>query len=684
MTLDHTSVTSLSRAIEDIRFTGGLIVKTPQPERMAKRDSFANTFREFLRAHAPRLIPVLDKQVKYASDAETGYHAILLSLGKQDLSSQDSAVQLWSAIEFACISIEHLLDDVRKSISERKRGELRLPLTTVQDRRGREQNVDSLFAVFATVLHSTLLMLAWRHGWFVDKALVIPPPPPSSDIDPRQSAPNTYLASAWMQYEEADEYIRLFGGTLSCAEEVVTDGDRDEELLICRFECPIYRRVFETIARERIDALMLDWYVDLDGESDAELSIYSAVDAIVPMSPMAYVSRDEYLAERVLAGVYHIDVNSPVHVIACLNMRQLIRGYACLKRLANEDQPVRFKRLSRKALESIFSRAGLDSVETEAFIEVSSLSKGKRDLYDAPIIRDTSGEFWFFAPLIQSANLVHIIVSQAVALEAQLDSKGQIAEVALRQIFQAAGLPVAEITYEEDGQQYQCDAAVLWEEHLFVFELKNRLIPLGMSSEYSWHFWEKLREDSKQCERIAKQLLKRPDLIQEKFGAQAVVAVAHPILLQALPFSLPSAPFGAHIYDMSALGRFFTDPLLRIAELVPREHAGMSQIHHVVGSLWAGNQPVPEDLIKEIANPIQVRVSKGKWSSSREEMRLSEKVGAVVPIPRRKPDEPSDFLRALGWNEDQIVRFNQMMNTVSDKLVPIMSVRSKRRRKRKR
>jgi hypothetical protein len=84
--------------------------------------------------------------------------------------------------------------------------------------------------------------------------------------------------------------------------------------------------------------------------------------------------------------------------------------------------------------------------------------------------------------------------------------------------------------------------------------------------------------------------------------------------------------------------RFFEDRHLKLIR--PHELGGGRRILHRVAfrSLWAGDKPTPEDLLKQLEDPIQVRMISERLAIEAQWTKLNEGVAAVHPRLVLQPD----------------------------------------------
>lgn len=561
-------------------------------------------------------------------------------------------------MQAACDAISSVDRRVKDEVATLPKGASRVPSGTVTNAAGERQHVDTLFSILAEGLYNTLFMLAGREKWFDQREkIVLPSSPSTGELKSDLAFQNLHLASLWTLLQQADEHLRYFGGEVACYEH----HSNQKTYRVVDFDFEVMTRRFETIALERLDKLLTQWYMTARLEADHTLGIVSRGSA--QLAPINFISRDERLAAEAFAGLLHFDLTANLSTKYPLCLAEWLRGYSVLRRrcYASElEVHFSFVRINRADLLDELVECGLTPSNAAVFISECTLGKGKRDLYDAPLIQDDQGYLHMFAPLTSSGNLIHIITSQLSSIGVDTEVKGEAAEVELRSIFMSQNIPVAEAKYVIGDKHYQCDALVLWEGHLFVFEVKNRLIPLGTSAIYSHRFWKQLQEDCIQCKRIASDIEANPSILRKYFGESASFHSLHAVLVQVMPFAIDYEISGVMCFDFSALSRFFNTPELSI-DVHRVNKSGLAGVtKFVVGDLWTSDRPTPSDLLRAIQNPTQIKTTDGNWNQVFETVRLSDDVVMRVPNLERVPDDYGDFLRALGWSKDQIGQFDEI------------------------
>ena len=368
--------------------------------------------------------------------------------------------------------------------------------------------------------------------------------------------------------------------------------------------------------------------------------------ADVPLAPDGFVSLMEVHTMITLEDVFHFPVSKSQASFGGLRLTEWLRAYSILERFYahTEEGGIRSEvvQIDVEKLQTLMEKAGLSPSKTDTFLQATTFSKSSRDLYDAPILRDSTGRYFMFAPAYLSVSLPHVIASQLASQDLQVD-KGKEYEISVRQTLRDAGFHAVGFKYEVDDVQYDCDVAFVWNEHLFVLECKNYGLPMGGPSD-AFFFEKKLAEAADQVMRIVKQFESDPSLVQKEFGSEVAWKVAHPVVLNAFPISLPTTDGDPYFYDSSALGRFFESGQISLVIDSPSSSEVQVQAKVPLGSLWAGTRPEVNDFIAQMRHPLQVRAIEDSLRTRWQVSILSSTMRVALPRVGTLTVTPDDFV----------------------------------------
>lgn len=160
---------------------------------------------------------------------------------------------------------------------------------------------------------------------------------------------------------------------------------------------------------------------------------------------------------------------------------------------------------------------------------------------------------------------------------------------------------------KRDGEEYEYDVVVWWGDYIFVFECKNH----SLSNRHpiqAYYFELQASSDSKQVKRLAEAVTRYPDILREGLGIDPTDKKIVPCVLNALPYSRPGEEDGVYFTDASSLKRFFGDRYFYLKASHTVEE-NLRILHRMaMHTLWSGESPIPEDLLRQIEDPFQIKL----------------------------------------------------------------------------
>jgi hypothetical protein len=124
----------------------------------------------------------------------------------------------------------------------------------------------------------------------------------------------------------------------------------------------------------------------------------------------------------------------------------------------------------------------------------------------------------------------------------------------------------------------------------------------------AYYFGLEIASSARQVNRLADNLIRHPEILRERFGIEVTEKKVIPCVVHSLPYALPGPVNGVYFTDASGLRRFFQD-----------RYFHMNKQHHIsdeirilhrtaTHSLWAGDSPTPDDLIRQLQYPFQLKL----------------------------------------------------------------------------
>jgi hypothetical protein len=512
-------------------------------------------------------------------------------------------------------------------------------------------------------------MLGHHLKWSKTGAFQVPPrvEPTAEDMVAAQSV--SRLGDVWQDLIDESRYHRFFAGHFK-----PTSPDSEQLGLM-----PELEMVFASVKteRERRDDAQIAEYVAHNraqrwtlstsqniARSDAKTKIKNPKIENVALAPSALVSELEFTTLYVLDIIFHWDTAKNKGEIEGLSINEWLRGYCVLEECyAGGYAPVAeaVVEVDPVELEQTLQRAGLNAAKASKFIEFATFTKGRRDLYDAPLMRSSDGKLYFLAALYHGINLPLIIASQLGSLNHSLDSKGKTFEKSVLKQFKNAGIRAASFKFKINGVEYDCDVAVVWDNQLIIFECKNYSLPNDDPAE-RFYFWQKQVEALDQVRRIAKDLAAHPDIVKKHLGADATWDTVHSVVLNALPFSLRQSPTGTYFYDASALGRFLRTGILNEIHSIPRPDDEPIDVSYQIKRLWKGESPTAKDLLREMKYASQISMESDKYYIARRLLSISGKTALMY---QKAASKPPGFEALLTKEQSKKLRMSVSRKSVS-------------------
>ena len=520
----------------------------------------------------------------------------------------------------------------------------------IKDDQGNLFNPDALVNSFIKSMGSSIKLLAHQGGLIDGTRIVVPPYVEPDETLQFEAGSHHYYAQVWEEIEEGSEHIRFWDESLIVQDNGIALGEEGRQELL-RFDMDLGTDVLFRTARLRLDQQFLQNRMKL--QKVAALDLHDPRVETVPFAKNTFVSTEEADAFLALNAVYNYPVTSSTKEYGGLKLPEWIRAYAvlerCFARDASGNPRMELVRINRSELQDTLVRASLTQVKAEAFIVALTFSLDKLDLYDAPLLEDTDGQLYFFAPAYAAVSLPRVILSQIHHQEIQVKGKGELFEAEVLRMFKAAKIQAVGFKYKLGDQKFDCDAAVLWDEQLFIFECKNYSLPTGRASE-DFYFIKKLDAAATQVRRIGQQLTDDPSILKKHLGEKAHWSKVHLVVLNAMPISVADEKSGIYFYDASALGKLLREREISIL-IDPSGSLGETTVV-ATHTLWKGDILKAEDLLAQLKDPIQLKLVQRKLAKDWHYLRLSAKLVAAIPFIKSGTLTPEEMLEALGHSAE--------------------------------
>jgi hypothetical protein len=649
------STEAYDRLVEDVVRTGCLIKKHATDEQRKARDAFRTNFREFIvEKSTTDLVNYLDAHLLECERIERAFDTILSSLAECDVSKRSIQEQVWAVIERTVAEIElihqKLGEFVVKSPTANGFAFMNPLNVKIKNEQGELVNPDALVNTLIEAMGSSIKLLAYQGRLLDGKRIVLPPYTSVDETMQTEAIVYHLYARAWELVEEGSEHVRYWGEEIVLEDNGIPPGNEGRQEFM-RFDMDLSTEMFFRIARVRLDQQFLQNSMKL--QRLAQLDLLDPRHEKVSFVANTFVSIEEADAYLSLSSVYNYPASSSSKSYGGLTFREWIRAYAVLERCYARDGSGNHRMelipIDKTELKNTLARASLTPEKAEAFIASLIFSLEKLDVYDAPLLEDSYGHLYFFAPAYAAVSLPKVILSQFNSQGIQVLGKGELFEDEVRRMFHAAKIQAVGFKYWVGDQEFDCDAAVLWNDQLFIFECKNYGLPTGRASD-DFYFIKKLEEAGDQLRRIGRQLAEDPSILKKQLGASAHWSGTHLVVLNAMPVCSAGEINGVYFYDASALGKLLREKQISIL-IDPSGSQGDTKSVATL-ALWDGNVPQAKDLLKQLNDPIQLKLVQGKLTTDWTYVRLSSQLLIGIPFVKSEPITPEEMLEALGHTSD--------------------------------
>lgn len=256
------------------------------------------------------------------------------------------------------------------------------------------------------------------------------------------------------------------------------------------------------------------------------------------------------------------------------------------------------------------------------------------------------GRLYCLPHVLSITNIPRVILSHLGELEVQIGRKGRALEQEVGRIFEGAGHRGAGFKFKVDDEEYECDFAVIWDRKLFLFECKNRSLSGGKPSRVHRFLFDML-EAIGQLNRLKAVLEDHPEIVKKHLGEDAEYDEIVLSALNGLPWSMLGDIDGVHVFDASALGKFFRSGTVDLQ--MPRKlPTGQTIIfRQPLRQIWAGDKPTAEDFLQQLRAPFQVELLRDVCGGEVALWPLSPALAIATPHVKMIPQSLDSSLTAL-------------------------------------
>jgi hypothetical protein len=595
---------------------------------------------------------------------EHGYRSILAALAKCDIGKQSPEIRASACISRACYQYHDFSNRTLLALQKMKRFEVSAGID-VRDDDGNPVSMDDLSEGLATSVNATLIMEAIKNDWFDGEIVVLPSLPPVSETERYQSGATQVMALFWRHWQRLERRRRYLEGEIRTLR-----GDQMPSGTPPTIEAVIQyvpeknglseREVYDYLANERLKDRLIQTFLEMNVETRiGDQSV--GIDAPARLPPDALISPEELHGGVSLSEILGYPIVNDTERPAGLRLVEWVRGYAVLKELGRQRAhkadatgddllPV----FTEDELLEVLERCGLERAAAARFMELASLHRASRDMFDCPLIRLAGGKVALFAPAVLSVNIAMVVLSNLSNRTEELGRKGKAFEEHIREVFKRNNIDVFAFKVKRDGETYEYDAVAVWGDYIFVFECKNRSLS-GNDPGQAYYFDLEVRGQAKQASRLADALVRYPDIVEKEIGPahvdkQVVVAVLH-----SLPYSRAVPIDGVYFTDASALTRFLEQRYFFIK--APHQIQQHTILHRTaLKNFWKGEKPTVDEFLQALDEPFALILLLKHLTIKPFTFAVSEAELVGVTELSRKPMTTESACKAVGANLDVALR----------------------------
>ena len=646
------STADQNEILDVLRRASSLVMARASKAKAAEREAFLDGLRAALESKlGPDAGSAFDATRGLLDTAQEGYRRILAALGASEYAKLTPEVRISAALVRAAEQAIVTRRDVDAMLEGQSAAYVQS--LSLRDVFGRPIAPEALSDAIVETVGATLNLEGRGQKWVGDDEIIsIPPLAQTSEADRFKAGSNEVLSLAWRNWGLLEEKVRFLGGRLvhRTRPDLPADFPTDLDDLFASLDTPSN---FDTwTAQHRMNDGSLQNHLQSLGARDL---LAATVDHKVgaPLPPLRLVSPEEGLAYTALESILGYSPGTDVDEIDGLRLVEWLRGLSVLRQLAHEaiessptDPHAWLIPFDPADLITALTRNGLSSDKATRFIDQARFRTSSVDLYDAPLIQCQDGGLVAFGPALFGVNAANTLMSIFARKEVGFDRKGKSFEARVIRLLRGAGLKAVDFKTKKNGEEYEYDALLLWGDRLFVFECKNRSLPYDNPVRVR-NFQRDAAKHVRQVQRLCDGLLTWPEIVVQAFGEPLGERTIVPVVLNNLPYARSGATDGVYFYDYPALSRFFHSRALTMQVATGENHGRRAKINTI--RLWRGTMPEPADLIRQLEDPVQLRVTRNLTRQSDLNFQLDGKSVASEPRLFREDMTPEAIGQAMGF-----------------------------------
>lgn len=651
---DHIAETSLTqedvqKLIGLVKRSESLVLKRKNADQEAKRDKLLQNLAILLESkHYPTQAAFVRNYDARFKEIEGVYQDILGLLNKTAAGALTPELRVAALLDRA--NREYIDLQSRMMQIMKDKGVLDLGRATLKDGNGRYYSPEAVHEGLIATFASTLGMEAHIHGWYdTSGVLTLPSLPQSTEADRFAMGSVQLLAASWRNWQFAERRHRYLDGILEKSLDLPPAwADQGFTSMWQSLPTDDDREVYNYLANSRLtERLMQHWSNVLTNKQYREA--VAGIDGTVELLPKQTISLIELHGATALSQLLSGEITEDYALYGGLTFAEWIRGYSALQSVCETaletGDPDRLTiRFGRPDLVAFLERLGLHSGKAEVFIEHATYRKASRDLFDQPLIKLQNGSFILLALSGAASSIPNVILSTLGMLEVNLDVRGKRFEKSVIKFLDKQGIKAKNIVCDRGGETYDYDVAFVWGDYLFLLECKSRGLS-GGDPIRGYYFSLGIRDVVKQVKRLADGLKRYPDILITHFPEAVGKQVVH-CVINSLPYAMFDGVDGIHFTDEGSFTRFFQQSEVGERSISLDKGLGNIAPETAVAFLWDGMRPTPEDLLRQLRNPIQLVIAESHTKLSRLDISVGEHTALLLAELGRTDSSPASHRQA--------------------------------------
>lgn len=572
------------------------VLKRHNQEIEAKRQTFVENLKNWVTLRcSTEEIKRLEFHIEQLKLIECGYSDLLSARQYFPLASEEPRRRLAAAFRAVTQGLSLLF----ARLEEEYRTQDHLVAHALQnlvDADGQEFNVNMHIENVLGQLQTICTMDCITNGWMDGDVPVIPALPEVSDDLAEQAKVELLNAGIWRGWQYQDESCRFLGDKLT-----MRSAHREDNL-------PTQVKNVIEVSPESTFSIANFVANVINAESGAHsfmeqvtksdfIALSRAIQTKSADMPGIFLRVNEPKIIRRLNSALSFDILADEQKYGGLTLAQWVRGMSVLHAMQQSNSVLRsgpgsvLYQIREPELVALLKKHDMRGNSAARFLDQMTLRKSSKDLFDAPLIRSTGSDYWVVGGALAITDVVQVMLSLLSTLKADFCGKGKAFEDRVIDFFIKKGMDCQGFTIKIENDEYQYDAVLNLEKHIFIFECKNQVLPL-VKPEIISNFVQGLHSYVKQVQRLQQGLEGSRSELVKRFGISAKEKDIVPCVLNSQPFSLPGKMDDVYFCDFPSISQFFES----------KKRSRCNEAHDNA-SPFTGHTMLDAELINHFENP---------------------------------------------------------------------------------